>query len=148
MANIEHSFRINTPVIAYEYLEDEVVILNLGKDRYYSTENTGLEIWRLIEKGCSKEAIIQYLKKIYHSNQIEDTVTSFIVQLQAEEILQPTKQIKPVKVDLPAAEFQKSFVPPVLEVNEHMHDLLLLLEPVQEIEEMTESSPYETNVSR
>lgn len=140
MANSENCFRINTPSIAYEYLEDEVVILNLAKDRYYSTAQIGLEIWKLLEKGFSKESIVQKIQKKYISKEVSilDSIETFMHQLQTEEIILPNKCIKHLKSECASDDSQGHFIPPILEINENMHDLLLL-EPVQEISEMTET---------
>jgi hypothetical protein len=42
-------------------LEDGTVLLHLHTKRYYSLNETGAAVWRMLEDGSTREAIIQRL---------------------------------------------------------------------------------------
>jgi len=43
-------FRINSPTIIHEIIEGEAVIINMEMGHYYSVDQTGAGIWKLVDK--------------------------------------------------------------------------------------------------
>jgi hypothetical protein len=46
-------FRVNSPKVTHETVDDEVVIINLDSGSYYSMSGIGAAIWSLIDSGAS-----------------------------------------------------------------------------------------------
>lgn len=128
-------FKINQPRIAYEIVDDEVIILNLMKGRYYSSDGVGLVIWEMIKKGFSKDDIQRRIQGQFQSQDasIGEAVDHFLHQLQLEEIILPVEAVQSKHIeDFPT---KTPFIPPVLEIYDDMQDLLLL-DPIHEVDEM------------
>ena len=49
--------RVNTAVTAAEVIDGEAVMINLGDGMYFTMDGVGAELWLLIERGGSLEAI-------------------------------------------------------------------------------------------
>ena len=51
------SYRINSPSVIHETIDDEVVIINLDKGHYYSLDGCGSDIWLGLTGGATPAAI-------------------------------------------------------------------------------------------
>jgi len=82
-------FKINTPNIVHELIDDEVIIVNLKKGDYYSLLSASAEIWIEIERGQSSAQIVAQLTQNYQeeSEIIAQGVQFFIEQLIEEGIV-------------------------------------------------------------
>jgi hypothetical protein len=58
-------YKINSENITYRIIDNQAVILNLNTGDYYSLNETGTFIWGLIEKGITREDLIDRVLEEY-----------------------------------------------------------------------------------
>ena len=58
-------FRIDTPRVIHETIDDEVVIIDFDSGSYYSLDKAGAVIWGFIERGASLGGIIEGVTNRY-----------------------------------------------------------------------------------
>jgi hypothetical protein len=70
-------------------VEDGAVVLNMRTKRYYSLNETGAAIWRLLEEGAAFEAITRRLVELFAVERkvAEDAVTRLLQDLTAESLI-------------------------------------------------------------
>lgn len=61
-------FRTNSPTVVHLAIDNEVVILNVVSGTYYSLEQTGADIWGLIEQGARVGDVTAHLAGKYDQN--------------------------------------------------------------------------------
>lgn len=135
------TFRVNSPTVVYEVFEQEVVIIHLDNGTYYTLNESGAHIWKLLEQGAPISAIITTL--VAHSadhDRVADTVNQIIEQLQQEQLIVPVPTPHHNAVswslsDHPATQKQTgTFTEPFFKKYTDMQDLLLL-DPIHDVEE-------------
>jgi hypothetical protein len=133
-------FRVNSPQVVCETIDDEVVIVNLDKGIYYSLLKTGADVWSRIERQVDRHSLIQELAQAYDGTIEEITVAvdEFIANLQQEELIVVDSTAATVSIDrsteTPAITTDKPrFEQPLLEKFTDMEDLLLL-DPIHEVD--------------
>lgn len=57
MTAVDRPLVVNAAVTAAEVIDGEAVMINLSDGTYYTMDGVGSEVWLLIERGCSLEAI-------------------------------------------------------------------------------------------
>ncbi len=138
----ERVYRINTPNVVQETIEDEAVVINLVTGRYYSLEGSASFIWRFIENERPAREITEAISR--HFSVPEDaaisTVEQFIEELAAEGLVVPVENPVPPS-DVPPESLmqglptgESGFSPPVLQKFTDMEDLLLL-DPIHEVDD-------------
>lgn len=137
------AFKINSPKVVHEIIDGEVVIVHLVKGHYYSLLKTAAEIWSGIERGISREQILEEMVQRYDGApaEIENAVNNMIEQLQEEELIvvAQTDESNSTTVAASTTETKAnpeklSFEPPKLDKYTDMEDLLLL-DPIHEVDE-------------
>ena len=132
-------YKINSPTVINETIENESVIINLDNGFYYSLESVGAEIWDALDKHISLSDICTGLAKKYNieKDTAESTVNEFITQLIKENLIVPLSESERTTNNLTclfrgraSAQFSK----PVLNKFGDMQDLLLL-DPIHEVDE-------------
>ncbi|MBK8128727.1 MAG: PqqD family protein [bacterium] len=85
------SFRVNTPSVISEIVDNEAIIVNLDNGAYYSLRDTGCVIWRLIEQGATTAQIVAQLNLKYGGATavIMSAVQQLITELRAEALVSP-----------------------------------------------------------
>ena len=75
--------------VACAIVEDGAVLLHMGTKRYFSLNETGAEIWRLIEEGVAIENIPARLHERYDVllDEAQRTVDALIALLVEKELL-------------------------------------------------------------
>lgn len=127
------NYRINTPRIAYETLDNETIIIDFDTGTYYNLSGTAYWIWLLLEKDQAVETIIQQITTHFAGNQeeIEAAIRQFVGKLAQVEII--VKTTAPQSRFVPLLPTQQSlFTPPILEEHSDIQDLLLL-DPIHEV---------------
>jgi len=136
-------FRINSPKVAHEIFDDEVVIINFESGNYFSLEKVGVDIWDFLQSGATVSEIIEGVSQRYKSRRaiIESAVNQFLSELQQEEIIvaDNTKEAENVKGTRARAEAglkaeTSDFETPVLKKYSDMQELLLL-DPIHEVDD-------------
>lgn len=119
------------PALIDEAWPDEVVILNLTKGFYYSLRGSGICVWPYLKQGVSREQIFQIIN---HHFAEEESLSAWIDQMIAEEVLIETdEQSQPLVLPAPK-EKKEPFVAPQFQVFKEMKDLLLL-DPIHDTNE-------------
>jgi len=76
--------------ILWKIVDNEAVIVVPDKDEYFYLNPTGTEIWKLINKGFTKEKILQNLYKKYKAakKKISEDVEKLLKKLMKMEIIE------------------------------------------------------------
>lgn len=135
--NLSERFRVSGPNIVHEVIEGEVVIVNMNNGYYYSSENIGSVVWRMVEQGSTYGEIIAALAARYpgSSAEIERTTAQMIGELRDEGLIIGTEAGPGgvVPADAFAGLDDSGFMPPQLHKHKDMQDLLLV-DPIHEVE--------------
>jgi hypothetical protein len=134
-------FRVNSPQVIAENIDGEVVLVNLEKGIYYSTDQVGADLWGLIEAGRSVREIHEAICARYDADggQIAMAVSSFLSELRSEELIvaaaSPQEEGKRLETSSAGAVMDRPrFRPPTLNKYTDMRDMLLL-DPIHDVEE-------------
>lgn len=135
------SFRINSPKVVRETIDGEVVIVNLDNGHYYSLVSAGADIWDGIERGISRDNLIEEMTQQYDGSReaLECALESFIEELEQEEliVLEQTDALTRINSSGEQPNISKekvSFEPPVLQKYTDMEELLIL-DPIHDVDE-------------
>lgn len=131
------SYRINTPTITHQTIDGEVVLINMETGCYYSLQQSGAEIWQLLEAGANAETVTAQLANRYQAEpgQIASAVEKLLAELQQEAIVVPDASSAANGLELNGNSAEppgKPFQAPVFEKFTDMQDLLLL-DPIHEV---------------
>jgi Coenzyme PQQ synthesis protein D (PqqD) len=120
--------------VVHEAIEGEVIIVNLDKGLYFSTDGVGACIWAMIVAGRTADEI-----QLWASDALDD---SEAVAVDVAEFLDDLRENELVRVvaeppddgdfDLPAA--PATYEKPTLHVYADMEELLLL-DPIHDVTE-------------
>jgi len=129
-------FRINSPSVASEDFDDETILVNLETGEYFSTRDTGAEIWRRLAKGAPVAAVEQAMLAHYEveAEILAESLSTFVATLRERGLLVPLADSEPTELEPePAVAAKRTFLPPSLDVYSDMQDLLLL-DPIHEVD--------------
>jgi len=134
-------FRVNAPQVIAENIDGEVVLVNLERGIYYSTDQVGADLWDLIEAGRSVGEMREATRARYDAEggEIATAVSSFLSELEKEELIvvvaSAQKEGKKLETS-PAGSMmdRPRFRPPTLNKYTDMRDMLLL-DPIHDVEE-------------
>lgn len=123
------------PQVIHEYMEGEVIIVDLETGNYYGLDGAGVDIWLLIKQGLSQTTINNLLANHYalDNKTITEATDQFIKQLMAEELIAPI-EVAGESTETPTLPTSSSFQPPLLEKYTDMQGLLLA-DPIHEVDE-------------
>lgn len=133
-------FRINTPTVIHETIDDEVVIIDFDSGSYYSLDKVGADIWNFIQDGITVTEIVAGITRRYEGQRvhIEEAVNQLIAELQQENLIVPDGVREPKNFEefVPTGlEIEKlSFEAPALQKYTDMQELLLL-DPIHDVDE-------------
>ena len=130
-------FRINTPRIAFEQIEDETIIIDFDSGTYFSAGPVGSEIVRQLARGIFIDDVIDSCRRRYagEPQAVERGVREFADALLRESILVETDAGEPAPSEpIPSSPAgPNAFEAPVLNKYTDMKDLLLL-DPIHEVD--------------
>jgi len=136
-------FKINSPKVVHDTIDNEVVIVEFDSGNYYSLDKAGADIWNLINSGASVNEIIEELTKLYKGNreEIEIGVQQLTDELQKEKLIVSERSDtlesnqRPVIQQKDRLKTEKpGFKTPNLHKYTDMQELLLL-DPIHEVDE-------------
>ncbi|MBA7565521.1 hypothetical protein ES708_07205 [subsurface metagenome] len=136
-------YRINSPKIIYETIDNEVVIIDFDTGNYYGMNNLGSIIWQFIESGYTANEIVGAIINQYQSSRevVMKTVDKFLCELEQEGLITPERTEKSGAtnglescVDVHTVTAPCSFEAPILRKYTDMQELLLL-DPIHEVDE-------------
>ena len=141
--DLDTNFRVNSPNVVHETIDEEAVIINLMTGRYYSLEAVGVDLWDLVEGGSPIATMIEVLRERYDITNFDlpDIVIRFLDQLKDESLIVPAPSHVAEGADLSvplnggaALSEKPAFAPPILQKYTDM-EALLLLDPIHEVDE-------------
>jgi hypothetical protein len=123
------AYRINSPSVIHETIDDEVVIINLDKGHYYSLDGCGARIWKATIGGAPTAAIVASFEG--DGATILDGVQALIAELESEGLIVPGESDGGgAALDGPALPFKAVTLQRYSDMEE-----LLLLDPIHEVDE-------------
>ncbi len=121
-------YKLNTPTVSAELLDNEILAINLKTGRYYSFHDTATIFWRLLSDGYSLESAAFKISEIYGVNlsTTKEDFLNFVAELINNELMVKTE--KPVVAE--NSEWLNSirgnYSKPSIEIHTDMEDLVLL----------------------
>ncbi len=90
------TYRIPADSVFAKRVKDEVVLLSLTTGYYFTLNQIGSDIWRMLEAGQSVQSMIESLKGLYDMDEstISNDVSQLLTALVEEQLLsvdQPQK---------------------------------------------------------
>ncbi len=125
--------KINAPGVIHESIDGEVVIVNVDKGLYFSSDGMGAKLWSMIAEAESVDSLIKWAGDTYDTpaDVVSADVAAFVSQLQDNELVVPVEtapESTPAAQPTPAP---ASYGKPQLNVYSDMEELLLL-DPVHD----------------
>ena len=124
--------QINAPGVIHEAIDGEVVIVNVDKGLYFSSDGVGAKLWSLIAEGESVESLIKWTGETY--NAPSDDIEAFVSQLTENELVTPVDIAPTVEPAAAPSPTPASYTKPELNVYSDMEELLLL-DPIHDATE-------------
>lgn len=137
MHDLNSRWAVNQPNVIGEIIDGEAVIINLDSGTYYSLQDSGAFIWRLLEQNASLQEIYTHLHRQYQGepSEMEHAIGIFLDDLQREGLIVPSsKDLEAVPEPFIEEGNQSEFRTPYLQKFDDMTDLLLL-DPIHEVGE-------------
>jgi hypothetical protein len=133
-------YRVNSPRVMHETIDDEVIVIDLTSGTYYSLRSAGAEIWHAVERGQAEDEIAEALGARYDGApaEIGEAVSRLLHELTDEGLIESSNgagEASPAELSPPSPDDRprERFQPPVLEKHTDMQDLILL-DPVHEVD--------------
>ena len=136
--NGSERFRVNSPNVTHETIDDEVVIINLDSGSYYSMSGIGAAIWSLIDSGASIDEASAHATARYagEAESIRAGLGALVEALHGEALIVADRNRTPVPLAATASVDgdRPAFAAPTLQKFTDMQDLLLL-DPIHDVTE-------------
>ena len=129
-------YRVNGPRVISENIDGELILVHMEKGTYYSTDEVGAELWRLIEMGCRVSDMFDALHSQYDAGpeQIANAISTFLTRLRDEDLI--TIDETPGANAAPKwalSDVRRAFRMPELHSYRDMQDMLSL-DPIHDVE--------------
>jgi hypothetical protein len=130
---------INAPRVAHQVIDNEAIIIDFESGAYFSVDQTGAQVWELLDRNLSVAELAACLEQQYHrpTDEIQSAIGQFIGQLLEEGLIRPGENNADRLPSTPGSSPASpglDFQPPVLNKYTDMQDLLLL-DPIHEVDE-------------
>lgn len=137
--NDETTYRINSPNVTSEKIDEEVIIVNLLNGNYYSVVDLAAYLWGQIQQCYSVGSIRDKLLADFaeRGESIDEDLSDFLSKLESEGLIvkagsdespkRPAEQGDLVEIKIPDA-----YSIPILTCYTDMRDLLLL-DPIHDV---------------
>jgi hypothetical protein len=81
------------PDVVARRVQDEVLLVQLGRNHVYSLNRTGARLWELIETGCSPREASECMLEEFDVSEAElrAEIDSFLALLLREKLLRPAE---------------------------------------------------------
>jgi hypothetical protein len=126
---------INAPTAVSEVIDGELVVINLEKGSYYSSDGIGAYLWQCVEQQVESAAILAALTSGFGlaPEQARSDLESFLGALKREGLVREAGPDDKLTSDAPGVT-GRAYAPPELKVYSDMQDLLLL-DPIHDVGE-------------
>jgi hypothetical protein len=131
-------FRINSPSVIFETMDNEVIIINLDQGYYYSLNGLGADIWKMINQDLAQETISTAISSHFLQSlaNVSLCIQPFFDKLLKENLIKA--QNRPENADLDSAHVfhsKSTYEPIALQKYDDMKNLLFL-DPIHEVDEL------------
>ena len=118
--------------MVHEAIEGEVIIVNLDKGLYFSTDGVGASIWAMIVAGRTADEILLWAADVFDAGDVVAAdVAAFLDDLRENELVRDVDETPDgADFDMPAA--PGTYEKPTLNVYADMEELLLL-DPIHDV---------------
>lgn len=131
-------FRLNSPPVVLETVDEETIIVNLDTGHYYDLNHSGGRILAALAAGADLEAATSAVAAAYGvpAVELDETVAELAGRFVAEGILITGEGAARGNGGLPAETTppSRAYEPPALGKHTDMQELLLL-DPIHEVDE-------------
>jgi len=132
------TLRVNTPAVIGEVIDDDVVLINFDTGTYYLLGGSGAEIWPLLERGTTPDAIEEHLRVTHEldGSEVRSDLERWLEELLAENLVSASGAA-PSEVSAPDAAVETEaghYAPPTVSRFEDMQEMLLL-DPIHDVAE-------------
>jgi hypothetical protein len=132
------TFRINSPSVVAEIIDDEAIVLNLATGHYFSARGSGCDLWHAIGAGHDAAGAAATLASRYGMTVpeiaplVDDFISDLVVHGLVIEVNGDGSSTASTEPRFPAGAVA-AFTPPLLEVYTDMEELLLL-DPIHDVD--------------
>ena len=120
------------PSVVHETIEGEVIIVNLDKGLYFSTDGVGACIWAMIVAGRTADEILNWATGAFDGGDaITADVVAFLDQLRENDLVRVVAEMSDGG-DLALPAVPATYEKPSLHVYADMEELLLL-DPIHDV---------------
>lgn len=127
-------YSVREKEIAAKVFDEEVIIINLATNIYFSFRATGHQVWQMLDAGWSFEEMAHAFAEIYDID--DETVCSDVGNLIDELLHHGLVEADPARTrsqDFLASADGSGYTPPNLECYTDMQDLLALDPPLPKV---------------
>lgn len=131
---VERAVAPNTPLVVFETLDDETIIMHHGTGYYFNTVGSGTVIWQALESGASLAAVADSLAGAFmiEPREAEAVARDFVDVLAQHGLIRDIPDAPPLQpIGSPV---RRPFELPVLGVHTDLADMLLL-DPIHEVDD-------------
>lgn len=128
-------FELNSPHIVQELFDDEAVIIDLESGHYYSLEQSGVVVWKLLLHGLGVDVVVGQLAALYArpESELQPIIEQFVGQLEQEKLIVATTRPETPSEPVTIPKITHPFTPPILNKYSDMQDLLAL-DPIHDVD--------------
>jgi Coenzyme PQQ synthesis protein D (PqqD) len=120
------------PSVVHETIEGEVVIVNLDKGLYFSTDGVGAHVWAMVAAARSADEIRTWASGAFGSGDgVAADVDAFLDELRENDLVREVEEA-PDAGDTVLSEAPTEYAKPALHVYADMEELLLL-DPIHDV---------------
>jgi len=131
------SYRLNTPLVAIEIIENEAVVIHFESGCYFSADKVGAAVLEMVGKQASVSRMVRSLVGTYvgEAVAIEQALRRFLSELLKEGLVIPTSidDEPPENVAVKPSGEMLPFTDPVLHKFTDLQNLLML-DPIHDTE--------------
>ena len=132
-------YRVNSPRVAHEIMDSEVVIIDFETGSYFSLDGSGADIWACLLNGATLGETVEFVAARTSDSraQAEIAVSRLIAELQQESLIVPDgtepSGFSPVPAEEAGAGIPAMAIPTLHKYTDMQ--ALLLLDPIHEVDE-------------
>jgi|1186.fasta_scaffold25275_1 hypothetical protein len=129
-------FRLNTPQVVAETIEDEAIVVNLTTGTYYSVKGDSILLWNAIVSGATVEEIAAVAAELTTASRetVAAAVGGFCDSLLAQGLIVARDADHDTAAEVDLSGGGEGLLEPTFETYADMKDLILL-DPVHEVDE-------------
>jgi Coenzyme PQQ synthesis protein D (PqqD) len=81
--------QVNAPTVAWEAVDGEVIVINLGTGTYYSLDAAGALLWEGVAAGATVSDCVAAVRERYEGEEavVRSALDQFVADLQAEGLV-------------------------------------------------------------